>query len=273
MALSLSWITHRWASSSSPALPTPRPNSSFLRPSPLKTLPASSGIRPLGRRGVVAHLNGFWTGMGAGALAAATVMAASLLRGTNNAQQASLAVKRGMELFNQGDVGGSLVEFDKATELDARQKPYLWQRGLSLYYLNRFAEGAAQFREDVAVNPNDSEEAIWSFLCEAQLYGIEEARKQFLEVGPDRRPVVQKAYQLFKDGGDPEDLRNAFGEGSASEFFYAALYAGLYYESLKNDNAAKSAILTARRSHYGQRSNDYMAVLAKVHCKCRSWGA
>jgi hypothetical protein len=33
----------------------------------------------------------------------------------------------------------------------------MWQRGLSLYYVERFADGAKQFRDDVAVNPNDTE--------------------------------------------------------------------------------------------------------------------
>lgn len=46
---------------------------------------------------------------------------------------------------------------------------------------HRFEEGAEQFRLDVAANPNDTEESIWCFLCEAQLYGVEEARKRFLE--------------------------------------------------------------------------------------------
>lgn len=45
----------------------------------------------------------------------------------------------------------------------------------------RFEEGAEQFRLDVAQNPNDTEESIWCFLCEAQLYGVDEARKRFLE--------------------------------------------------------------------------------------------
>lgn len=47
----------------------------------------------------------------------------------------------------------------------------------------KFEEGAEQFRIDVAANPNDTEESIWCFLCEAQLYGTEEARKRFLEAG------------------------------------------------------------------------------------------
>jgi hypothetical protein len=42
--------------------------------------------------------------------------------------------------------------------LAPKMRPYMWQRGLSLYYLGRFQEGAQQFRDDVAVNPNDTEE-------------------------------------------------------------------------------------------------------------------
>uniref|UniRef100_A0A2P2J0Y5 Uncharacterized protein n=1 Tax=Rhizophora mucronata TaxID=61149 RepID=A0A2P2J0Y5_RHIMU len=57
------------------------------------------------------------------------------LTGGNNAGE---AVRRGMILFKQGDVLGSLAEFDIALELDPRQKAYLWQRGLSLYYLDRY---------------------------------------------------------------------------------------------------------------------------------------
>ena len=41
------------------------------------------------------------------------------------------------------------------------KKPYLWQRGLSLYYAERFDECAEQFAVDVAVNPDDTEEQIW----------------------------------------------------------------------------------------------------------------
>lgn len=48
--------------------------------------------------------------------------------------------------------------------------------------LFRFEEAAEQFRIDVAENPNDTEESIWCFLCEAQLYGVDEARQRFLEV-------------------------------------------------------------------------------------------
>ena len=46
-------------------------------------------------------------------------------------------------------------------------------QGLSLYYLERYAEGAKQFRDDVAVNPNDTEESIWAFMCGARLLWLE----------------------------------------------------------------------------------------------------
>ncbi|KAF2950008.1 uncharacterized protein [Oryza sativa Japonica Group] len=191
--------------------------------------------------------------------------------GAGGAAAASLAVRGGMQLFRQGDVAGSVAEFDRAIELDQRQKKYLWQRGLSLYYLDRFEEGAEQFRLDVAANPNDTEESIWCFLCEAQLYGVDEARKRFLEVGLDSRSVMREAYALFKDGGDPEKLASNFSSGSEGEIFYSSLYTGLYYESQKDAELAKSHIVAACRSPYGSRSGDYMASLALVHCQCRNW--
>ncbi|XP_047314156.1 uncharacterized protein LOC124917935 isoform X1 [Impatiens glandulifera] len=193
------------------------------------------------------------------------------LTGGNSPREAIIVVRRGMSFFRQGDVKNSLAEFDKAIELDPRQKAYLWQRGLSLYYLNRYEEGAEQFRIDVAQNPNDTEESIWCFLCEAQIYGVDEARRRFLEVGIDPRPVMREAYNMFKDGGDPEKLIAAFTSGKESEYFYASLYAGLYYESQGNADLAKLSILAACQCPYGLRSDDYMVSLAKVHCLCRSW--
>ncbi|CAI5464566.1 unnamed protein product [Closterium sp. Yama58-4] len=89
---------------------------------------------------------------------AATIAMAGGFGGNREAARA--AVRRGMELFVENDVQGSVVEFDRALQLDPSQEPYLWQRGLSLYYLGRFQEAAEQFRKDVAVNPNDTEEIL-----------------------------------------------------------------------------------------------------------------
>lgn len=46
----------------------------------------------------------------------------------------------------QNDVAGSLEDFDQVLQLEPRMRPYLWQRGLTLYYLQQYTEGAQQFR-------------------------------------------------------------------------------------------------------------------------------
>ncbi|WCJ36421.1 Tetratricopeptide repeat (TPR)-like superfamily protein [Euphorbia peplus] len=187
-----------------------------------------------------------------------------------NCSQAELALDRGTALFRQGDVEGSIAEFDKAIEFDPSKRTYLWQRGISLYYLNRFKKGAEQFRLDVTQSPNDTEEAIWCFVCETKLYGAAQARERFLKVGRDRRWVMREAYKMVKDEGNPEKFVNAF-RGRPHKYFYASLYAGLYYESQNEENAAKRYIVSAYKTRYGQNSRDYMAAVAKVHCQLRNW--
>lgn len=122
-----------------------------------------------------------------------------------------------MDEFRAGKVESSIELFDRALALEPSLLPFLWQRGLSYYYgecmrgdwsvanfwaclrdspvfhpqrrcphtAERYQEGAKQFRDDVAVNPNDTEESIWAFLCEARLpeLGFDKARAQLLEVG------------------------------------------------------------------------------------------
>jgi hypothetical protein len=137
---------------------------------------------------------------GIGAAAAATVLASSAgnsgtAPSSPSPRDAQALVRSGMRKFaDKGDVEGSVADFDAALAAKPTMRPYLWQRGLSLYYVGTkeaLEEGAAQFRDDVAVNPNDTEESIWTFLCESQLIGPERAREQFLQVGRDSRPVMR----------------------------------------------------------------------------------
>lgn len=46
----------------------------------------------------------------------------------------------------QNEVEASVQDFDRALALQPQLRPYLWQRGLSLYYLGEFQEAATQFR-------------------------------------------------------------------------------------------------------------------------------
>ncbi|KAL3629078.1 hypothetical protein CASFOL_027139 [Castilleja foliolosa] len=80
---------------------------------------------------------------------------------------------------------------------------------------------------------------------------IEFDPRQRALVGTDRRPVMREAYRMFRDGGDPEKLVAAFSDGRESEYFYASLYAGLYYESQKKSGEAKLHLVAACKSSYG----------------------
>ena len=68
---------------------------------------------------------------------------------------ASAYVHRGMANFRRNLVADSVRDFDACILLDASKSPQLWQRGLSLFYLNRFADAATQFALDVSLNPID----------------------------------------------------------------------------------------------------------------------
>ena len=184
-------------------------------------------------------------------------------------------VREGMAQFRRGDVESSIRSFDEAITADGRYAGLLWQRGLSLYYAELFDEGAVQFRRDVALNPSDTEEAIWTMLCEARnpSIGFEEARRRLLKVGRDRRPYMRVAYDMFAGTATEQDLAaegHRAGPGSAPEF-YSQLYLGLLAEVKGDETKARSYITTAVASPYGTKSNDYMWALARVHKDRRGW--
>ena len=136
---------------------------------------------------------------------------------------------------------------------------------------DRFNDGAEQFATDVSVNPNDTEEAIWNFLCVARAKGFDEAQKNMLRVGVDRRPVMRAALQLFQGETDEAPLQQFATSDSASDTFYANLYLGLFREAKADAAGARKFITAAASSRYGKLSGDYMADLAKVHVARRGW--
>lgn len=48
--------------------------------------------------------------------------------------QIALGLPRGMARFRSGRVSASVADFDRAIQLQPSLAPYMWQRGLSLYY-------------------------------------------------------------------------------------------------------------------------------------------
>jgi len=215
---------------------------------------------------------------------------------TTNLQMASssdyvsprMLVSNGMQLFRQGDVQGSLAAFDKADAAvpDGSLKPFLWQRGISYYYLDRFREGSHQFKFDVKVNPLDVEEIVWDIACLARLNSVDSSSN--VEFPPsdmmslpkgkkDRRKIMSTVYALFRGETKEEDLALAGHDlgSTKSDEFYSLFYLGLYCEARGQTEKAeaymKAAVKTAYATSVGV--GDYMTSCAKVHCQLRGWKA
>lgn len=181
-------------------------------------------------------------------------------------------VQRGMVRFKQGEIAASIQDFDRAEQLDPRLTPYLWQRGLSYYYADRFAEGAQQFEIDLTVNAHDVEETVWRYLCIARQQGIATAQTSLLVVRNDPRLVMRAVYDLYAGAATPEQVIASGTQDGSRGAFYSHLYVGLYYEAAASEPLARSYITRAvgiAQTDY--RADDYMCALAVVHQKLRKW--
>ncbi|KAL9180174.1 hypothetical protein ACHAXT_008144 [Thalassiosira profunda] len=188
-------------------------------------------------------------------------------------------VQKGMQAFKAGDVSSSLAFFDQADAAlpDGSLRPYLWQRGITLYYLDQFKEGSDQFRLDVSVNPLDVEEIVWDIACQARegKYPTKDRMLALPTGRKDRRKIMSTVYALFRDddGATEFDLREAGHDGNVADEFYSLFYLGLYCEARTEMTKAERYIKAAASSKYavGPGINDYMTSCAKVHCKLRGW--
>jgi hypothetical protein len=85
---------------------------------------------------------------------------------------------------------------------------------------------------------------------------------------------MRAAYEAFMTGSEPQTILSAAaGDANGHDAFYANLYVGLWHEAHDNATEAEAAVTAAVRTQYAQLSGDYMADLAKVHCKRRGWAA
>lgn len=205
---------------------------------------------------------------------AATAAYCNLQPFTLSNAMAADGVQLGMALFRNGDVTGSIKEFDIAMTKNPNLAAYMWQRGLSLYYAERYAEGSKQFRYDIAANPSDAEEIIWTIMCESKLQGFSTALANMpLLPKTDRRPIMRAVYDMFRGKTDEKvlsDLGEKTGiQNSSGDYFYSRLYLSLYREAKGDAEASKQFMKDAVASYYGQASSDYMTSVARVHLASR----
>ncbi len=164
--------------------------------------------------------------------------------------------------FQAGRLEESVAGFDRVAELAPDMAPYLWQRGIALYYVGRYDDCRAQFESHRTVNPNDVENATWHFLCVARLESPEAARAALLPVGPDSREPMTEIYEMFRGDRPPEELLSAVSIEPRARF-YAHLYLGLYYAALGREPEAYENITFAADDSY--IVGGYMNAVAKVH--------
>lgn len=177
-----------------------------------------------------------------------------------------------VRLFFDAKPVESARKFDQLALAVPGAEPELWQRGLALYYAERFDDGRKQFELHRTVNPNDVENPAWHFLCVARLEGIPAARGKLLPVGADRRVPMKEILDLYAGRCEPAAVLAAAekGEGEAkkNQLCYAHLYLGLYYDAAGDAVKAREHITQAAGPF---RMDHYMGKVAIMHAKLRGW--
>jgi len=180
---------------------------------------------------------------------------------------------RGTAYFKTGEIKKSLADFDKFIALNPKAAAAHWRRGLTLYYADEFAKGVAQFTTSDKAEPNDVENAVWHFLCNARAQGIDKARGEMLKVKNDPRGLyMMKIYEMFKGVAKPEDVFAAAEAGDVKDAlrkehrFYANYYVGMYYEAVGEPKKSLEYLKTAVEKY---PIGHYMMDVARVHIKLR----
>ena len=191
-------------------------------------------------------------------------VAAIMLMACLASDQTSHLIDQGMDRFRQGRVAESLAQFDRAIEVDARVKPYLWQRGISQYCLGDFSGGKRQFEIHREVNPNDVENAAWHYLCVVKTDGRDVARQSLIPIKTefDRRAPMKEIYEYLAGTATENDvLRAADQADTPLSRMYAHLYLGLCEDVEGNTDAAIEHLKIASEE---KLKNSYMQDVAKV---------
>jgi len=205
-------------------------------------------------------------------LFAAALVTAVPMHAAANEPKPQQLFNEAVQLFFDAKPVESARLFDQLVAALPAAEPGLWQRGLAMYYADRFADGRAQFELHRTVNPNDVENPAWHFLCVAKLEGVEAARDKLLPVGEDPRVPMKEILALFSGRGDEAAVLQAAeqGEGEArkNQICSAHLYLGLFHEAAGDAEKARQHITQAAGPF---RMDHFMGRVAVMHAKLRGW--
>ncbi len=183
-----------------------------------------------------------------------------------DAPAASAHARLGDALLRGGKVAEAVQEFDQAIMLNPAIEPYLWQRGIALYFAGDYAAGQRQFEKHREVNPTDVENAAWHFVCVAKASGVEEARQLVLPAPGDRRPPM-KQILAYLNGGKAQAIEQAVEaeKGSANADRSARFYADLYLGLVADAEGKQAAALAAMERAADVPMTHYMADVARLY--------
>jgi lipoprotein NlpI len=178
---------------------------------------------------------------------------------------------RGRVRFQAGEIKDSVADFDQHVSLSPGVKSRQWERGISLYYLEKYGQGAKQFEIYQTYHDNDVENSAWRFLCVAKADGIEAAKKNLLPIRNDRRVPMMQIYEMYRGNLTPTEVLAAAEKQSTNDAeknsarFYANLYIGLLYEVQGQNDKSKEHIRIAKKHKIAH----YMWDVANVHLLLR----
>jgi lipoprotein NlpI len=177
-----------------------------------------------------------------------------------------------VRLFFEAKPVESARKFDQLVVAVPAAEPDLWQRGLALYYAERYQDGQKQFELHKTVNPSDVENPAWHLLCVAKLEGAQAARGKLLPVGEDSRVPMQEILDLYAGRGTEAAVLEAAENGEAgarrNQLCYAHLYLGLFHEAAGDAERAREHMTQAAGPF---RMDHYMGKVAVMHAKLRGW--
>ena len=180
----------------------------------------------------------------------------------------------GSTSFAAGKMNQCIKAYDEVIRMDPTTEPYLWQRGLALYYADRFEDGVRQFEAHHTVNPRDVENAVWHLLCAARIADVDSARKKLIPITGDARVPMFQIYEMFAGRMTPELVLQSADKiparaKSASQqqqlqLYDAHLYSALYHEMLDDRQAVIDSLKKAEEVNPMDKAN-FMGQVARVH--------
>lgn len=183
-----------------------------------------------------------------------------------NPQLAAAYDARGDAKLKSGQITQAIADFDKFLAFEPKFRPEHWRLGIAYYYADRFADGVKLFELHRTVNPEDVENAVWHFLCNARATNLAKAREQLIPISGDTRVPMKEVHRLFAGKAQPQEVLAAAqkeqGEAKTIAMFYAHLYLALYYEALGDRQKTLEHLQPAVEKY---PISHYMWDVAKVH--------